>query len=715
MSVSAVQSSLHTEVRALLKEMNSRCTSQKGWIRWSLEKKLEVDPSCSVSLICVLVKELERKLKKMHKTQSHVHVIPILHTLYYSIIQSDSTIPRSLYQRVHECLMRLLILPRPHSAVVLSTLSSVQTEMTTPGSLHQRRVIAEQNLKSKNFTLQEKVFVLADPDVFTAQLEATVRTYLEVSGLLRDTPTAMKKNLMLRVMQKGLGTACRSSTLAQALQALDDQMVEKRFEEVVRAVERSVKHGAGGCATYLNGLQHIQRDMLTAATEGVCSARTDDYQQRHEETFLQDLSPPSSEVTEEDCGSVCSRMLSFPQISFLLWTDEEDLWNLLADFSLSSGSRSSVDEDKKDKRDGSEDGGTKRRLKESDLGDTLQPLVKNPSIAISRRNACKKRNPGDKLRLMREKMEMLPGSRRVLRDDRRCLTARVVVMGDDRVLGRLSRVLLSIRQRESKRLILTKKLNLELYYVPVVDVEPQPRSPDGPCQDEGRLSLAGLLGRVDPWYNSNINSLRATISNLARKHTNHRESESDQNLFLLDTLCYYLRCGTQPVNLPMYSVKMTRCGSDASSVVEDVFVSHLEADMPEFRHLKEKFPKEPSSRRKKSTVIVHGAVVSVSYTETSLSKRRVVRGEARMACGVVITSEPAAVTTGEDFLWVRFDNINLGDNKKIRTQNLRIRTMEDRTLCVCLDRDSRRTYTDVQRRLSVLGPRMQPPLQAQRQ
>ncbi|XP_060946718.1 phosphoinositide 3-kinase regulatory subunit 6 [Limanda limanda] len=670
--LAAVQSSLHTDVRALLKEMNSRCTSQKGWIRWSLEKKVEVDPSCSVSLISVLVKELEKKLKKvfnMHKIGSHVHVIPILHTLSYAVIQSGSLIPRSLYQRVDECLMKLLILPMPYSTVALSTLSSVKMEMTTPGSLYLRRVIAEQNLKSKHCTLQERVFVLADPDVFTAQLEATVRAYLEVSCVLRDTPTAMEKNLMLRVMQKGLGTACRSSRLAQALEALDDQIVEKYFEEVVRAVEQSIKQGPGGCTTYLNRLQHIQEEILTAATE---------------------------EVTEEDCGSVSSRTLSFPEIKFLLWTNEEDLYkikefpagSLLANFSLRSNSNSSVDGDEKDRRDGAEDGGIKRCLRAaSDMQDRLQPRVRNQSSAFSRRNAYKKSNSFDKLSLMREKTDTFAGSRRVQRDDCRCLTARVVVMGDDRVLGRLSRVLLSIRQRESKHLVLTKKLNLQLYYVPVTDVEPQPSSPVGPCPDEGRLSLAGLLGRLDPWYNSNINSLRATISNLARTHT-ESESEKDQNLFLLDTLCYYLRCGTQPVNLPMYSVKMTRCSSDQSSVVEDVFVSHLEADMPEFRYLKEK---------KKSTVIVHGAVITVNYTETSLSKRTVVRGEALRTCGVVITSEPAAETTGEDFLTVSFDSINLGNKKKIRTQTISIGTTEDRTLSVCLDRDARRTYTDVER------------------
>ena len=49
-------------------------------------------------------------------------------------------------------------------------------------------------------------------------------------------------------------------------------MVEKYFQEVVLAVEQSIKHRAGGHADYLNRLQHIYRDILTASKEGVCSS-----------------------------------------------------------------------------------------------------------------------------------------------------------------------------------------------------------------------------------------------------------------------------------------------------------------------------------------------------------------------------------------------------------------------------------------------------------
>ncbi|XP_078124976.1 phosphoinositide 3-kinase regulatory subunit 6 isoform X1 [Sander vitreus] len=617
--LSTVEFSLHNNVKALLKDMSSRRNSQNGVLRWSLQKKLEAHPSCSASLIQILVKELDQKRKrasKNHTKRSYTHIIPVLHTLYYAVIQSGVMIPTSVYQTVYECLMKLLILPCPYSAVALSTLRSIKMEMTTPGSLYQRTVTAEQNLKKEPFTLKEKVFVLADPAVFSAPLEAAVRAHLEASSsFTRDTST-VEKNVVLRVLQMGLGTTCHSTRLAQALEA-QEHMVEKYFQEVVLAVEKSLKHGASGRANYLNKLQHIYRDILTV----------------------------SKEATKLDHGSACSTSMPFPEINFLLWKDEEDLWTLLANFVMSSCNSASVDDEEKDKRDSvlSDDSGIQRDLKDSDFDDTVKSPVKNPVPPFTRRNAFKaSMKSSDQISLLREKINKFHGSSTVINEDTRHHTARVVVLGDDRAMGRLARAYCSIRERESKHLILTKKLNLRLYYIPVTDVQPSLSSADRPCQDEGRLALASLLGRVDPWYNSNINSLGPAISQLAETQSNHSEP-AEQNLFLLDSLCYYLRCGTQLVNLPLYSVKMTRSSCD---VVEEVFVSHLEADIPEFRHLKERFSKERSARRKKSTV-VFGAFISVSYTKMSLSKREVVKGKAPMTCAVAITSEPAAVTSGD--------------------------------------------------------------------
>ncbi|KAK1878315.1 Phosphoinositide 3-kinase regulatory subunit 5 [Dissostichus eleginoides] len=606
---STLESSLNNNIQALLKETGGQNASQKGMLRWSLQKKLEADPSCSVSLIRLLVKELEKRQEMIQKTQSFTHVIPVLHTLYSVVIKSGVMIPTSLFQTVYDRLMKLLILPSPYSTVARSTMRSIKMEITTPGSLYLRTVTAEQNLRKEHHALQEKVFVLADPAVFSAPLEAAVRAHLEASNFLRDAPT-MERNVLQRVLQTGLGMNCQSSRLAQALEALEEPMVEKHFQEVVLAVEKSLKQGAEGRANYLNKLQHIYRDILSASKE---------------------------ERPRLDPGSVRSTAMPFPEINFLLWREEEDLRNLLANLACSNSA--SVAEEERDKRDSvqSRDSGIVRDL--NDCDDAAKSRVRNHSPEISRRNAYKNSSSADKLSLVREKMEACPGSSPLLDENRGRHTARVVVLGDNRVLGRLSKAYHSMR--------------------------------------------------VDPWYNSNINSLGAAISKLAGKQANKSESPA-QNHFLLETLCYYLRCGTQPVSLPLYSVKITRSSSEGQSVVEEVFVSHLEADIPEFRHLKEKLSKKTSVWLKKPPIKVFGAVISVSYTKISLSRRQVVDGEAPMICGVVVTSEPAALTSGVNRLTVMFESLNPVYNSTIKTQSISIRTLEHRTLSVleitpCLD------------------------------
>ncbi|TNN59095.1 Phosphoinositide 3-kinase regulatory subunit 6 [Liparis tanakae] len=130
---SMVESGLSHTVKALLKEMSGQRVWEKGLIRWSLQKKLEANPSCSVSLVRVLVRELD-KLLQADDARSHTHTIPVLHTLYYVVMQSGVMIPTSVYQAVFECVMKLLTLPSPYSAVALSTVRSIKMEMTTPGT-----------------------------------------------------------------------------------------------------------------------------------------------------------------------------------------------------------------------------------------------------------------------------------------------------------------------------------------------------------------------------------------------------------------------------------------------------------------------------------------------------------------------------------------------------------------------------------------------------
>lgn len=118
---------------------------------------------------------------------------------------------------------------------------------------------------------------------------------------------------------------------------------------------------------------------------------------------------------------------------------------LLADFTLCSSS--SVDEEEKNKRDSvrSEDSGIVRDLLKSEADDTEQPPVTNPGPIITRRNAMRGLNSANKLSLIKEKMETFPETSPVLKEGRKRLTARVVVMGDNRVLGRLTRAYHSIQ------------------------------------------------------------------------------------------------------------------------------------------------------------------------------------------------------------------------------------------------------------------------------
>lgn len=59
--------------------------------------------------------------------------------------QSSAMIPTRLYQTMYECLMKLLILPPPYSAVALRTLRSIKMEMITPGIMMSQYTVSERH------------------------------------------------------------------------------------------------------------------------------------------------------------------------------------------------------------------------------------------------------------------------------------------------------------------------------------------------------------------------------------------------------------------------------------------------------------------------------------------------------------------------------------------------------------------------------------------
>ncbi|XP_029583977.1 phosphoinositide 3-kinase regulatory subunit 6-like isoform X3 [Salmo trutta] len=653
---SAVEASMYNSIQAILRQAASSCN--KGMLRWTLHKKMETHPSNSVSLVSVLVKELE----KVERLDYKMHVIPLLHTLNYVIIQQSGHIPCNLFQRVYECFKRLLTLPEPYCTIALRYMRSIKMEQITPGALYQRRVIAEQSLRNKHFPQQEKVFVFADPAVFSGPLWQAVRADLVLASPQSDT---LARRVLLHTLQAGLVKACHGPILTQALEDLGED-VEQYFQEVVLAVEQSIENGEAGRDQYQTRLQHIYSDILTSANQD-----------------------PKAR------GSFSNTPLPSPEIHFHLWTNEEELWNELVNFTLnvSTSERNSMyqEEEEEDvsKRVSllSVDSGIEKDLSDMEEREQRNPFTRSRSPCFRGRM-----KPEDKMALVQENIKG-PTSSTPLPKKEGNHTARIVMMGDDRVLGRLAKAYHSIRKREAKHLILTKRVNLQIYYIPVTD-EPIVNSPESTSQVGDRLSLASFLGRVDPWYESNINSLGAMIPKLAGTSSHSRSSEP--NHFLVDVLSYYLRCGLQPVHFTLYSVKISVSGQTGSPV-DEVFVSHLDAEFPESKTLRENLRQERSSRRRtRKTHGTCGAVVSVNYSKVSLSKQEVVQGMSVMTCGVGISAISPNETEGLDFLTVNFDSTNPRCCTEIRTQNIKIRILEDKTFTVCLDKDCRRKYTHVQ-------------------
>ncbi|KAL0993042.1 hypothetical protein UPYG_G00102540 [Umbra pygmaea] len=626
--MSSVDSTMYNSIRAILTQASSSCN--KGMLRWTLHKKVENQPSKSISLVRVLVKELE----KVELLDHNMHIIPLLHTIFYVIIQSGH-IPENLQKRVYECFKRLLTHPEPYCAIALRYMGSIKMELITPGALYVRRVIAEHSLRNNHFPQQEKVLVFADPAVLSGPLWQGVRADLELACPSSDTLTK-KRLVLLHSLQTGLLKACHGPTLTQALEDLDEDL-EHFFQEVVLALEQSIENHD----QYPTKLQKIYSEILRAANQ---------------------------DPKTEDIHSTAP--LPSPVINFHIWTNEEELWNELENFSVNLSDQKPMEQEY--------DEDVSRRVSvlsvDSGIGKDL----------LNTENGEEMKSPAFRGKVKPEDI--------MASESEQNHTARVVVMGDDRVLGRLAKVYHHIRKRAAKHILFSKRVKLEIYYIPVTD-EPVINLPESTSQVRDMLSVASFLGKIDPWYESNINSLGTVIPKLAVTKSSH-SSSSEPNHFLVDVLSYYLRCGCQPIHLPLYSVKISISGQDDIHV-EEIIVCHLEAELPDFKTLKENLKQEGSNRRRiRKSLENCGAVVSVNYTKVSLSKHEFVKGMSVMTNGVVIS------TISEkdlDFLTVNFDSPNSKSFTEIRTQNISIQILEDKTFDVCIDKDSRRTYTNVKR------------------
>ncbi|KAI4883893.1 hypothetical protein NFI96_033954 [Prochilodus magdalenae] len=696
---SAVESNLYRRLHAILRELEtdtqegSACN--KGMLRWTLHKKMENSPTISISLLRVLVKELEKVLKvvalaKLYLLQAEridckIRIIPLLHTLAYTVIQS-AYVPDDLSERIYICLKRLVTLPEPYCSIGLNYAKLLKMERNIPGALYQRRIIAEHSLKNEHYPLHERVFVFVDQAVFPQTLLEAVRADVKCGAADWDI-LSYHRRVLLHTLQAGLGRQCNGRQLAEALEELGD--VEKYFQDVVATVEERIEDGCSDSDQYSTRLQQLYHDILSSSGKSQSS--------------------PTNTV-----GSA----LPSPEISFHVWTKEDEIWSELVNFALmlSNSEQSSTfqDEDEETKRVSvistmSVDSGIEGDLP---LNEFSSLVVEHPSEVEAQeqqrssqffRRACVRwPRAGNRMTLMMEAIKECGGTAGgggSLPKEEKNFTARLVVMGDDSTLGRLGKAYYNIRKREARHLFLTKRINLEIYYIPVSS---QPLS-SSPGQENlpglvDMITVAASLGKADPWYECNINSLGGMILKLAEMHSSAGGS-SEQNTFLQDIISYYTRTAQQPIHIPIYSVKMSFSGLDPKTV-EEVFVCQLDIDFPEFRSFRPtlKDTIKGSVRYKKYTQEEGGVVLSVIYRRASISNRETDRGLSVATCGVSICRVPSCGTKNLDSLNVEFRDPNPARScmSTFRVTRISIRNLEEKTFTVCLDKDSNRIFKKVQ-------------------
>ncbi|XP_036308090.1 phosphoinositide 3-kinase regulatory subunit 6 [Pipistrellus kuhlii] len=688
MESSDAELDLQRSVQAVLRELRAQAPalrSNRGMWRWSLHKKVERDPGKSPALVRILLRELE----KAEREDTQLVIIPLLHTLMY-VLTKATGIPQELYWRTYTLCVRLLTLPAPYCTVALDCAIRLKTESAAPGTLYQRLVIAEQNLRSELYPYQERVFLFVDPELVSPSVCSALLLEIQAAQA-QQSPEACMRHVVAHALQAALGATCRADALQRKLQASPRRALERHFHAVVAAVEQTASEPSAAGEGHLERLEEIYCSLLgpAAAARGRCGGDALPAQ------------PPSIPLPS-------------PHITFQLWTDEEQLWKELMLFLRPrSQQHLSADLDALDLQGLlpdrelarasvlSTDSGIERDLP---WGTDEPPAPGSPEperAALQRKGGVKKRAwlpdvshwagpPGLHRRTGQPAGdgELLPGVARLH-------TARVLVLGDDRMLGRLARAYHSLRKRETQTFCLSPRLSLQLYYIPVLTPEKRASSRHLELGE-----LAAFLGRADPWYESTVNTLCPAIQKLAEMPPSLDTSQT-VDPFILDVITYYVRMGTQPIYFQLYTVKIFFRDLSQDSA-EDVFLTELKAKIQD-----SKFPRDGFSPRRRGAAEAPGAELSLSYRKALLSHRIREVSISLRATGLVLKALPAGDTEDHTCLSVNVTEVVKSSNlagrsfsavtNTFRAANVQVQSQDQRLLTLWLDKDHRRTFRDVVR------------------
>ncbi|XP_029456193.1 LOW QUALITY PROTEIN: phosphoinositide 3-kinase regulatory subunit 6 [Rhinatrema bivittatum] len=673
-------------VQAILRELDghhpgSQC--DRGMRRWTLHKKIDRNPiSCDI-LIKILVKELE----KAERGDNKHYIIPLLHTLMYTLIKAPY-ISDDLYERVYDFCKKLLTLPKPYCIIGFDYAMKLKNERMVPGVLYQRMVISEQSLTSKMYPYQEsKVFVFLDPDLISESVSNAL-LYEAHSALAQQTPAACLSYVIAHSIQAALRENCDIQRLQKTLQDKPIDVLENCFQEVVAAVEFTGEEPNAERSIHAERLKKIYDQLICPSAQGATSLNG-----------LQSIPLPN------------------PRINFYLWTDDDlirkELFLFTRPASQSSEESDSFNDQTRisvvstdsgiegDLPPGSEElpssGSEKQgpKLQRKPCIKKKFPAISSAALAPNTCEASTAKNSG----ALHRKFGLVTKN---ASNQKKLYTARVVVLGDDRVLGRLAKAYYSLRKSEARRPLLTLKANLQFYCIPVLDMQLHslPTNEHTTPRRMEHCEVSMYLGKVDPWYESNINTLCHMIPKLATMPSSpSKQLASDP--FITDVTSYYVRMGVQPVCFQIYSVKI-HIGGFTQDPVEDVFLIELKANIQD--HV---LPKEATLTRKKMNVESPGTDILINYKKTFLSSREKDMNTLLHCSSLVMKAIPADETEDLVCLNVNITEVtrttNLSgrsfsmDTNTIRTSSIKIqiRNLEYKAFTVCLDKDSRRVYNNV--------------------